>query len=236
LSKLTNLSALDLSNNQLSGPIPSLNNLPLDSGWSNPEDMEEEILGLNLSNNSQLCRDPNANYGTRGEVYSFPICSTFPLSITKTGTGTGIVTTTSNATINCGTTCQGSYVPNSTVTLTATSSTDSTFASWSGSCTGTTANATVTMGTPKSCTATFNKIPQLTLTISKTGTGTGVVKTTDTKINCGTTCQSDFPINSTVTLTATPSTDSTFASWSGSCTGTTANATVTMGTAMSCDF
>jgi len=30
---------------------------------------------LSLSNNPKLCRDPNANYGTRAEIKKFPVCS-----------------------------------------------------------------------------------------------------------------------------------------------------------------
>jgi len=190
-----------------------------------------KLITLQLSSNPQLCRNPNANYGTRIEVGSFPICgSTLVLTITKTGTGTGEVKT-ADTRINCGTTCQSGFLATSTVTLVATPASDSTFVSWSGACTGTTANTTAIMNAAKSCTATFDKKP-LTLTITKTGTGE--VRTTDTKINCGTTCQSSFSVNSTATLIAISSTGSTFTGWTGNCTGTDTSITLTMNAAKAC--
>ena len=74
------------------------------------------------------------------------------LSVTKSGTGSGAVTS-EPAGINCGNTCSASYDQDTSVTLTATPDTDSTFVSWSGACTGTT--CTVTMDSNKSVTATF---------------------------------------------------------------------------------
>jgi hypothetical protein len=59
---------------------------------------------------------------------------------------------------------------------------------------------------------------QPTLTINKTGTGTGTV--TAPGINCGSDCTEQYNQGTVVTLTATPATGSTFAGWSGACTGT----------------
>ena len=59
------------------------------------------------------------------------------------------------------------------------------------------------------------------LTVNKSGTGTGTVTSNPSGISCGTTCEADFPINSTVTLTAAPAAGSTFTGWSGAgCSGT----------------
>jgi hypothetical protein len=61
-----------------------------------------------------------------------------------------------------------------------------------------------------------------TLTINKQGIGAGTV-TSDTGINCGVTfvtCVSNLPINTTVTLTASPDSSSIFGGWSGDCPGT----------------
>ncbi|MBF0342903.1 MAG: S8 family serine peptidase [Nitrospirae bacterium] len=54
-----------------------------------------------------------------------------------------------------------------------------------------------------------------TLTVSKTGSGSGTVKSDDGKIDCGGTCQAQYSSSVTVTLTATPDNGSTLASWSG---------------------
>ena len=62
------------------------------------------------------------------------------------------------------------------------------------------------------------------LTVTKTGTGTGTVTSTETptpKINCGSTCSALYDAETSVTLNATPSSNSVFAGWNGAgCTGT----------------
>ncbi|MGI9101081.1 MAG: Ig-like domain-containing protein [Terriglobales bacterium] len=55
------------------------------------------------------------------------------------------------------------------------------------------------------------------LTISKVGNGTGTVTGSPGPINCGATCTAFFPVNTTVTLTATPAAGSTFGGWSSNC-------------------
>jgi hypothetical protein len=76
------------------------------------------------------------------------------LTVTKAGTRTGTVTS-SPAGINCGTTCSANFASGSVVTLTAKASTGSTFAGWSGACSGT-GTCKVTMTAAKSVAATFN--------------------------------------------------------------------------------
>lgn len=75
------------------------------------------------------------------------------LSVTKTGTGSGTVTS-SPAGINCGADCSESYGSGTSVTLTASPVTGSTFAGWSGACSGT-GSCILTMDADKSVTATF---------------------------------------------------------------------------------
>src|SRR5262249_42085015 len=53
------------------------------------------------------------------------------LMVTKSGAGTGTVTSSSTG-INCGTTCAGSYATGTQVTLTATPAAGSTFTGWNG--------------------------------------------------------------------------------------------------------
>jgi len=90
-------------------------------------------------------------------VRSGSVPTTFTLTTAKTGTGSGAIT--SNPTgISCGTTCSAIYTSGTSVTLTATPATGSTFSGWSGACSGT-GTCTITMDAAKSVTATFNLAP-----------------------------------------------------------------------------
>ncbi len=80
--------------------------------------------------------------------------TTFALSVTRAGTGTGTVTSTPTG-INCGSTCSANYSSGTSVTLTAAAASGSTFAGWSGACTGT-GTCTVSMTAARTVTATFN--------------------------------------------------------------------------------
>jgi len=62
-------------------------------------------------------------------------------------------------------------------------------------------------------------VPRHTLTVTKSGTGAGTVTSSVGAINCGASCTGDFDQGTIVTLTALASSGSTFAGWSGSCTG-----------------
>ena len=57
------------------------------------------------------------------------------------------------------------------------------------------------------------------LTISRAGSGKGTVSSSPAGISCGSTCSASFVTGTAVTLTARPSSGSTFAGWSGACSG-----------------
>jgi hypothetical protein len=112
------------------------------------------------------------------------------LSVSKAGTGSGTVTSNPSG-INCGSTCSAQFNSGTQVTLTATAASGSTFAGWSGACSGTSNTCTVTMNTAKSVTATLNsESSQCTYTISVSpqtfsgSAGTGIVTLTPSTSNC----------------------------------------------------
>lgn len=69
-----------------------------------------------------------------------------------------------------------------------------------------------------------------TLTVSKTGTGSGTVTSSPTGINCGSTCSQGFTTGTSVTLTATPASGGydRFLGWSGGGCSGTGTCTVTL--------
>ncbi|MFN7955460.1 MAG: hypothetical protein U0610_27295 [bacterium] len=142
----------------------------------------------------------------------------FPLTVTKAGSGSGTVSS-SPAGIDCGETCSATYDYGTTVTLTATASPDSTFAGWSGPCTGT-GTCQLPMTAARSVTAVFS-LPTYSLSVALLGTGTGTVTSDVAGIDCGATCTASYTAGTLVTLTAAPALGSTFTGWSGAgCSGT----------------
>ncbi|HLQ65404.1 MAG TPA: FG-GAP-like repeat-containing protein, partial [bacterium] len=164
--------------------------------------------------------------------------SGYVLTVNKAGTGTGTVTSSETPpSISCGPSCataSASYPSGTTVTLTASGASGSTFTGWSGGgCTGT-GPCVVTMNGPTTVAATFTlQTTSYTLTVNKAGTGTGTVISSETppSISCGPTCataSASYPSGTVVTLTASAASGSTFAGWTGGgCTGT-GPCTVTM--------
>lgn len=77
-----------------------------------------------------------------------------------------------------------------------------------------------------------------TLTVTKPGNGTGVVTSSPSGINCGSTCVETFTTDSTVTLSAAADSGSTFVGWSGGgCAGTgTCQVTMSSATTVQANF
>src|SRR6476620_9180541 len=158
----------------------------------------------------------------------FTLGVTVVKTVTTYGTGSGAVTSNPTGINNCTTTCSAPYNSGTTVTLTATPASGSTFAGWTG-CT----NGVVTLTANTTCTATFNAVaPQTyTLSIVKGGTGSGTVTSSPGGINCGSACSASYNTGAAVSLAATAAAGSTFAGWSG--TGC-ASGTVTMNANITC--
>ncbi len=62
--------------------------------------------------------------------------------------------------------------------------------------------------------------PTRSLSVVKSGTGTGTVASTPAGINCGLTCSYAFAEGENVNLSATPDSGSAFTGWTGDCSGT----------------
>ncbi|HYD40787.1 MAG TPA: glycoside hydrolase family 3 C-terminal domain-containing protein, partial [Anaeromyxobacter sp.] len=149
------------------------------------------------------------------------------LSVTKSGNGSGTVTSTPSG-INCGPTCTAPYSTTAVVTLTATPAAGSTFSGWTGACTGTTPTCVIPMTLNRTVDAAFTvPVIENDLTVVKAGVGTGTVTGTG-GINCGTSCSAPYAYGAVVTLTVAASSGSTFLGWSGACTGTSGTCIVTM--------
>jgi hypothetical protein len=75
-----------------------------------------------------------------------------------------------------------------------------------------------------------------TLTVNKSGTGSGTVSSSPAGIDCGTDCSEDYDSGTVVTLTATPDAGSTFSGWSGSCSGTSCSVTMDANHSVNANF
>ncbi len=133
------------------------------------------------------------------------------LNLTKAGTGTGVVTGPAGvgSGIQCGMTCTESYPFGAAITLTAIPDAGSAFTGWTGTGCADTFPITANMD----CIATFSPVTTQLLTVSKGGTGGGLI--TGTGINCGTDCTESYSSGTLVNLTVTPDANSTFAGWIG---------------------
>jgi hypothetical protein len=135
------------------------------------------------------------------------------LTANKAGNGSGAVIS-NPAGINCGGDCSENYDVDTVVTLTAAPAANSQFTGWSGGgCSGT-GTCIVTMDANKLVTASF--VPSIfTLTVTKSGNGTGTVTSNPAGIECGGDCSESYNFNTVVTVTPTADAGSVFSGWSG---------------------
>ena len=74
----------------------------------------------------------------------------------------------------------------------------------------------MTMDSAKNCVANFAGAPaSFSLSVSKTGTGSGLVTSDPAGVDCGSSCVSSFPAGTTVDLSAVAAAGSAFEGWSG---------------------
>lgn len=141
----------------------------------------------------------------------------YDLTVAKSGKGGGVITS-SPAGIDCGLTCTLRAQYGTVITLTATADAISSFAGWQGACSGVAPVCTVSLTTAQTVTATF-RYQLYPLTITKDGSGAGLVSSLPSAIDCGITCTASVEYGTVLTLTTTTGARSAFAGWSGACTG-----------------
>ncbi len=161
-----------------------------------------------------------------------------PLTVTKAGTGSGTVSS-SPLRIECGSKCSAEFSEGETVTLTAAPGAGSKLTSWSGCTSEAEAGkkCLVTIGATNAVTATFEPKPKFALSVSKDGTGSGSITSSPAGIDCGSSCSAEFEEGAEVTLSPSAASGSSFAGWSGACTGTgTCKVTVDAAKAVTATF
>lgn len=144
-----------------------------------------------------------------------------PNQLTVVKIGNGTLTSTPSG-IACGDTCSAGFAPNAKVKLAATPAADWKLTGWSGCGKSSGASCTLDVTSSKTVTATFS--PKLTVTRS----GNGKVTSSPSGIKCGSACSAYFPLDSQVTLTATPARGQTFKGWTGCASSNGTTCTVEM--------
>ena len=162
--------------------------------------------------------------------------SQFNYTLTVSISGSGTVTSTDGF-IHCPGTCSHLYPANMPVTLNAMHATGWTFAGWSGGgCSGT-GSCDVTMTQNLSVTGTFSQQDFLLAVSITSPSGSGTVMSMDGGINCPGTCGNSYPVNTPVTLSATPALGWSFAGWGGACSGNgSCNVTMTQDLSVTATF
>ena len=122
--------------------------------------------------------------------------SKFRLTVTRSGNGT---VQSAPSGIDCPSICAANFAAGQTVTLTATPGPDQ-GATFTGCASVLGNTCTVTMSQAQTVTVVFTSF---TLTVKKTGVGTGSIASDVGGINCSPTCSAAYPAGTTVTLTAT---------------------------------
>ncbi|MFM7718251.1 MAG: InlB B-repeat-containing protein [Actinomycetota bacterium] len=158
----------------------------------------------------------------------------FTLSITKSGTGTGVVATVGSTAINCGATCSATFASGTTVTLSATADTGSSFGTWTGCTSVSGTQCTVSMTASTTVNASFTSGYTLTVAVTNVSPGSGSVSSNLGGIACpATSCTQNYAPGTSVILTAAPVSGSLLQGWGGACSGTALTCTVLMDQAKS---
>ncbi|HXG51633.1 MAG TPA: InlB B-repeat-containing protein [candidate division Zixibacteria bacterium] len=178
----------------------------------------------NLPNSTTYCYRVRAynSAGTSGysnESCATTVAATFVVSVSRSGTGSGTVTS-SPAGIACGSDCSEAYTSGTTVTLTPVASAGSVFAGWSGA--ADCSDGVVTANADIACTAVFNAVvASYTLTasvvnqVTSAGSSSGRVVSSPAGIDCGADCTESYTSGTVVVLTPVAGSNSKFTGWTG---------------------
>ena len=178
---------------------------------------------------------PSCSFIFTGQYVAAYFGIPFTISVSKTGSGSGTVTSLP-AGINCGSACSMTLNAPRPVSVTALAASDSVFMGWSGGVCSGTDYCLFDANTDTTITATF-ALKTFNVNVTKLGPGTGLISSSTAGIDCGQTCSGSATIGSTITLTATPSADSSFLTWGGGCgTATTCTFTLDANTSISAFF
>jgi List-Bact-rpt repeat protein len=126
----------------------------------------------------------------------------------------------------------GAFTQISSVAVNTTSYTDSSVTAGTTYCYRASAFNAAGSSTPSGEACGAPTTSTFTLTVAKTGTGSGTASSTPGGISCGADCSESYASGVVVSLTATPAAGSTFAGWSGD--ADCSDGSVTMSTAKMC--
>ena len=161
-------------------------------------------------------------------VARFGAADQYQLMVNLSGDGSGQVKSFEGG-IDCPGDCSEVYDAGLNIVLEATPAAGSVFGGWKGDVVSTDSKIVVAMDSDKNITARFVPADDFyTLTVVKTGTGTGQVTSEDGGINCGSDCSEVYPAGTVVKLTANADTNSGFESWAGDAAGEDSTVSVIM--------
>ena len=163
------------------------------------------------------------------------------LTVTTAGAGGGTVASSPTG-ISCPSDCDHSYATGTEVTLVATPAAGSRFDGFAGACTGSTCS--LTMNDTRTVMATFSLLPppeyQLDVTLNThDGVGTaagGRVTSSPVGIDCGVDCSESYVQGTSVILTPIPAEGYQFDGFTGACTGTSCQVTMSAARSVEAHF
>lgn len=164
-----------------------------------------------------------------------PAPASYKLSYARGGAGGGTLTASVNgAQLPCiGASCSTTQPGGTLITLAARPDDGSTFAGWSGACTGTAPSCSFALRADSTVTASFEKqaASQVSLLVTSAGKGTLSARLNGQSVACTVTgCTATGAPGSVLTVTATPAEGAMFAGWSGVCSGSAPTCNVTLST------